>query len=170
MRDITFMQYLEVLVVNSRLPTSISHTTHSLTLNHLRTLDLSLDTPNLDFLSRISCPPGLSLRLTIYHHFLDANVFNPVFNTTCRFIVQKAPPLEIKTVIIYAHSPQILSLRFWPRILPANQITTPYSDGTCLELSFEVATSIDLTPLCNSIFKSELVSELDTLLLYFGKR
>ena len=168
MRDIGPMQFLEVLEVQSRLQVSPTSNMSSLTLKHLRALELSVDTPNLCFLSNIVCTSGLSLHLTIRNGFLDGTVFSSVFDTTTRFISQKESPSGIKTVILYAHNPRHLSIRFWPRILPPDKTNTRYSDSTCLELTFYTEEYSDLMAVCNSIVQSSLVSELDTLLLYFG--
>ena len=169
MGEVVAMPRLEVLEVKSQLSIPPTPIVCSLTLDHLRALDLSVDAPNLDFLTHITCPAGVSLRMSIHHDFLNSDAFSSIFHVTTAFVTQGRAPLVIKTLLLYAHSPWNLSLKFWPRIILPDEITVPYSDSTCLELSFETATPIDLMGICNHLARDNLVAQLDTLSLRFGQ-
>ena len=69
---------LEKLVWHPPLQNSgVPHRFQVLSLEHLTTLNLTLRTPDLHFLKYISCPPGVSLTLSILRgHVFDVDMFS----------------------------------------------------------------------------------------------
>ena len=167
MQGINTMPHLEVLEISSHLPTLPVPIKSTLTLSRLRVLSLSLEATDLNFLKRISCPSGVSLKLTICYDILSVGLFDSILGATTDFVAHGTSTLEIKTLILQPHSPCHLLVKFWPRIIPPNEIDTPYSEGTCIELHFETCFTINFVAVCASITENQLISELDTLVLPF---
>ena len=168
LRNMTLLE--EIVIFNCQLSNHERlYSLKPLLLTHLRALKISLDTPNLEFLTRLSCPPGLHLDLSIACNQLNAEIFTDMLKHPLAVCgIGRKEGARVQGIELCAAMIWLFSLRCWTH--PPSEPFTMFpskSDLPRLELSIDLeeALIVDVAPLCRAISRMFDLSALDTLVL-----
>ena len=134
-------------------------------LPQLKRLSLMLNTPNLDFLRAISCPPGLHFQLVVGHGPLDGEMLKSIITACGRLARWNDSELGVRMVDLESWDWEDITIRFFARLVTPWKICIDEPDTVILELCFARPGCVELSTVYDTIFGQDIVSNLDTLRL-----